>query len=53
MLSILLAAGDIMAAILLCLPLLALHEAGILIIRLFTRKSENDAALSNDPDDND
>ena len=52
-LSILLAAGDIMAAILLCMPLLALHEAGILIIRLFTRKPENDASLSNDPDDND
>jgi sec-independent protein translocase protein TatC len=53
MLSFLLAAGDIMAAILLCLPLLALYEAGILIIRLFARKPENDAAPSSDPDDSD
>lgn len=52
-LSVLLAAGDLMAAIMLCLPLFALYEAGILIIRLFTRKPENDAALSNDQDDND
>ena len=52
-LSVLLAAGDLMAAILLCLPLFALYEAGILIIRLFTRKPENDAALSNDQDEND
>lgn len=36
-LSLLLAAGDLMAAILLCLPLFALYESGILIIRLFTR----------------
>jgi sec-independent protein translocase protein TatC len=52
-LSILLAAGDLMAAILLCLPLFALYEAGILIIRLFTRKPENNATISNDQDDND
>ena len=50
-LSILLAAGDFMAAILLCLPLFALYEAGILIIRLFTKKSKNDAAVSSDLDD--
>ena len=37
-LSILLAAGDLMAAFLLCLPLFALYESGILIIRLFTKK---------------
>jgi len=35
-LSMLFAAGDLMAAILLCLPLFALYESGILIIRLFT-----------------
>lgn len=37
-LSVLLAAGDLMAAVLLCLPLLALYEAGIIIIRMFTRE---------------
>jgi sec-independent protein translocase protein TatC len=52
-LSVLLAAGDLVAAILLCLPLFALYEAGILIIRLFTRKPENDDALSSDLDDSD
>ena len=35
-LSLLFAAGDLMAAILLCLPLFALYESGILIIRVFT-----------------
>ena len=39
LLSLLLGAGDIMASILLCLPLFGLYESGILIIRLFTRKS--------------
>jgi len=34
-LSLLFAAGDLMAAILLCLPLFALYESGILIIRIF------------------
>jgi sec-independent protein translocase protein TatC len=53
LLSVLLAAGDIMAAILLCLPLFALYESGILIIKLFTGKPENKDALSSDPDDND
>lgn len=43
-LSLLLGAGDLMAAILLCLPLFALYESGILIIRLFTRKSKNNDA---------
>ena len=52
-LSVLLAAGDFMAAILLCLPLFALYEAGILIIRLFTKKSEKSDELSSDPDDSD
>jgi len=52
-LSFLLAAGDIMAAVLLCLPLLALYEAGILIIKLFTRKSAEKDALSGDPNDDD
>ena len=52
-LSVLLAAGDLMAAILLCLPLFALYEAGILIIRLFTKKPENNDALSSDLDDSD
>jgi sec-independent protein translocase protein TatC len=38
-LSVLLAAGDLVAAILLCLPLFALYETGIIIIRLFTKKT--------------
>jgi sec-independent protein translocase protein TatC len=37
-LSVLLAAGDFTAAVLLCLPLFALYESGILIIRLFASK---------------
>ena len=53
MLSFLLAAGDIMAAILLCLPLLALYEAGILIIRLFAKEKEGDESVAEDQDDND
>jgi sec-independent protein translocase protein TatC len=52
-LSVLLAAGDLMAAILLCLPLFALYEAGILIILLFTKKPEKSDELSSDPDDSD
>ena len=35
--AVLLGGGDLMAAVLLCLPLFALYESGILIIRLFTR----------------
>jgi sec-independent protein translocase protein TatC len=50
LLSLLLAAGDLMAAVLLCLPLFALYEAGILIIRLFTKKPEDSDALSSDLD---
>ena len=42
-----------MAAVLLCLPLFALYESGILIIKLFTGKPENKDALSSAPDDND
>lgn len=53
LLSVLLAAGDIMAAVLLCLPLFALYESGILISKLFTSNSENNDALSNDPNDED
>jgi len=53
LLSVLLAAGDIMAAVLLCLPLFALYESGILIIRIFTRSSENNDALSDDPNTDD
>jgi sec-independent protein translocase protein TatC len=53
LLSVLLAAGDLMAAVLLCLPLFALYEAGIVIIRLFTKKSDISDALSSDPDDED
>ena len=52
-LSVLLAAGDFMAAILLCLPLFALYESGILIIRLFTKNPANSDELSSDPDDSD
>ncbi|MFC1827854.1 twin-arginine translocase subunit TatC [Thermodesulfobacteriota bacterium] len=50
-LSVLLAAGDLVAAILLCLPLFLLYEAGILIIRLFTKKPENNNTLSSELDD--
>jgi sec-independent protein translocase protein TatC len=39
-LSVLLAAGDLMGAVLLCLPLFALYESGILIIRLFAGKPD-------------
>jgi sec-independent protein translocase protein TatC len=52
-LSVLLAAGDLMAAILLCLPLFLLYEAGIIIIRLFTRKPENNNSVSSEPDNSD
>lgn len=41
-LSVLLSAGDLVSAVLLCLPLLGLYEAGILIIRLFTKKTDSD-----------
>ena len=50
-LSFLLGAGDIMAAVLLCLPLFALYEAGILIIKLFTRNSAGEDEKNNEPDD--
>jgi sec-independent protein translocase protein TatC len=39
LLALLLAAGDLMAAVLLALPLCGLYETGILVITLFTRKS--------------
>ena len=35
--AVLLSGGDLIAAVLLCLPLFALYESGIIIIRLFTR----------------
>jgi sec-independent protein translocase protein TatC len=41
-LAILLTAGDLVATILLCLPLFVLYESGILIIRLFTKKQDTD-----------
>lgn len=47
--SILLGAGDLMAAILLCLPLFALYESGIIIIRLFTREPDKEKAGPNAP----
>ena len=50
-LSILLAAGDLMAAILLCLPLFALYEAGILVIRLFTSEKNEDTSDDDEGDD--
>jgi len=53
LLSFLLAAGDLMAAILLCLPLFALYETGILISRLFRGKSEESDTPPGDPDDDD
>ena len=50
-LSVLLAAGDLMAATLLCLPLFALYEAGIMIIRLFGRQNANKAVRLKDQDE--
>jgi len=52
-LSVLLAAGDLMGAILLCLPLLGLYEAGILTIRFFIRDKQEEAPDVTDPDDDD
>ncbi len=52
-LSVLLTAGDLMAAILLCLPLFVLYEAGLLIIRLFTKKRTDSDLTADDLDDND
>ena len=52
-LSFLLAAGDIMAAILLFLPLFGLYEAGIIIIRIFTSRIEEKNPVINDTDDED
>jgi sec-independent protein translocase protein TatC len=51
LLSFLLAAGDIMAAVLLCLPLIALYESGILIIKLFTGKAGNYKNYPSNPDE--
>ena len=53
LLSVLLAAGDFIAAVLLCLPLFGLYETGILIIKLFTGKSENNDALPIDEPNDD
>jgi sec-independent protein translocase protein TatC len=50
-LSFLLAAGDFMAATLLCLPLFALYESGILIIRLFGAKPAESDQQSIHPDE--
>ena len=53
LLSLLFAAGDLMAAILLCLPLFALYESGILIIRVFTGdKLHNDTGAGNQTEEN-
>jgi sec-independent protein translocase protein TatC len=52
-LSVLLAAGDLMAAILLCLPLFGLYEAGILIIRIFARQKEERKTAVKKPADED
>ena len=51
-LSVMLAAGDFMGAILLCLPLFCLYEAGIIIIRMFAgrKKEVPDAESANNPD---
>ena len=52
-LSLLFAAGDLMAAILLCLPLFALYESGILIIRVFTGdKLHTDAGTGDQTEEN-
>jgi sec-independent protein translocase protein TatC len=49
-LSVLLAAGDLMAAFLLCLPLFALYESGILIIKLFTKEPRSNESQSSPSD---
>jgi len=46
--SVLIGAGDLMAAMLLCLPLFVLYESGIFIIRLFTRKPDSRELESDD-----
>ena len=42
LLAVLLAAGDLTGAILLCLPLFSLYECGVLISRLFSGKTDDD-----------
>ena len=49
-LSVLLAAGDITGAILLCLPLIGLYEAGILTIRIFAKEKQEDSPAVKDQD---
>jgi sec-independent protein translocase protein TatC len=44
LLAVLLAAGDLTAAVLLCLPLFGLYECGVLISRLFAGKTPGDAS---------
>lgn len=47
LLSVMLAAGDFMGAILLCLPLFGLYEAGIIIIRMFAGRKKDGPAGEN------
>ena len=47
LLSVMLAAGDFMGAILLCLPLFGLYEAGIIIIRIFAGRKKDGPASEN------
>jgi sec-independent protein translocase protein TatC len=49
-LALLLAAGDLMAAVLLALPLCGLYETGILVINLFT-KADMDAQTAEEEND--
>jgi sec-independent protein translocase protein TatC len=44
LLAVLLAAGDLTAAVLLCLPLFGLYECGVLISSLFAGKTPGDAS---------
>jgi sec-independent protein translocase protein TatC len=49
-LALLLAAGDLMAAVLLALPLCGLYETGILVISLFTKAEKNDQTAEDESD---
>lgn len=49
-LALLLAAGDLMAAVLLALPLCGLYETGILVISLFTKAEKEDQTAEEEND---
>jgi sec-independent protein translocase protein TatC len=49
-LALLLAAGDLMAAVLLALPLFGLYETGILVISFFTKKTTDEQTTEEESD---